>query len=139
MWAAFGGHQNILDALIETEEVDLNKSDGIGLTSLMYACTQGHENIVNRLLDHKVDVDIKDNDGNTALIWAARMGYDEIVSMLVNACADIDVRNDKLESAASEGKDFKKVVKAMSKVPKHCEGKASKRIIIEGTDEDSEF
>ena len=126
MWAAFSGDRKIVDILLETKNVELDMTDGIGLTSLMYACTQGHESIVNKLLDYKADVNIKDDEGNTALIWAARMGYDEIVGMLVNACADIDVKNAKQESAASEGKDYKKVVKAMNNVPKHCQMKRSK-------------
>lgn len=139
MWAAFGGHQNVMEILLESDSVDLNKADSIGLTSLMYACTQGHENIVSKLLDYKADVNSKDSDGNTALIWAARMGYDGIVSMLVGACADVHVNNHKQENAASEGKDFKKVVRAISKIPKHCSSIAKENDTSDEVDEDTEF
>ena len=139
MWAAFGGHQDIVEILLELESLDINKVDSIGLTSLMYACTQGHESIVSTLLDYNADVNIKDSDGNTALIWAARMGYDKIVRKLVNACADIDVKNDKQESAASEGKDFKNVIKAMNKVPKHCNKIRTKHVSGEDDGYDTEF
>jgi ankyrin repeat protein len=82
MLAAFGGHEEIVEALIKTG-ADINMKVNDGSTALMAASMQGHYLIVKILLEKGADKTIKNNNGLTALSLAMQGGYDEITGLLI--------------------------------------------------------
>jgi ankyrin repeat protein len=60
-------------------------------TALIYACDNGHEDIVKMLLkEQHIDVNFQDKYGLTALMYACLGGYTEIVKLLLGR-EDIDI------------------------------------------------
>ena len=62
-----------------------------GLTALMLAAEQGHEGIVEKLLDKcgdKSHVTASKSSGGTALMYAPRNGHEGIVEKLLDKCGD---------------------------------------------------
>jgi ankyrin repeat protein len=64
-----------------------------GVTALIAASQQGHQEIVRALLDAKADVNAKAGNGATALMLAARAGNQEIVRALLDARADVNAKD----------------------------------------------
>ena len=66
--------------LIRTRRWDVNQRDKIGLTPLMWAARQGHEEVVKLLLQEKhTRPDVRDKEyGRTALAWAAEGGHEGV-------------------------------------------------------------
>ena len=71
---------------IHEEEVDnqddLNIRDKWGMTEVMRAASEGHEDVVKYLHQAGADIDIRDNFGETAVMLAAEMGHRDIVRYL---------------------------------------------------------
>jgi len=80
MWAAIGGHAEIVRVLID-KGVAIDIQDDGGWTTLMYAAWNGRTEIVRLLIDKGAAIDIQD-DGSTALMWARQKGHTEIVRLL---------------------------------------------------------
>ncbi len=55
-------------------KADVNLKDEKGGTALMYACVEGHVEVVRLLLAAKADVNARTAGGETALIYAAQSG-----------------------------------------------------------------
>ena len=86
--AAFLGIAEIVAAILETKECDVNATDCIGHTALVWAAIEGHEEVVRRLLDQEgINPDHVHTrsgpSGRTPLSWAAESGYEGIVKMLL--------------------------------------------------------
>ncbi|KAF0698824.1 Aste57867_10573 [Aphanomyces stellatus] len=84
--ACFAGNEPVVAKLLEDEHVDdwINIANQKGFTGLMCACLQGHEHIVDLLLEHgSIDVNLSDNEGMTALMYATRNGFPAVVSQLL--------------------------------------------------------
>ena len=62
---------------------DVNAKNGGGNSALIGASTNGHTEIVARLLEEGANVNMNDNYGYTALMWASNMGHTRIVEMLL--------------------------------------------------------
>jgi len=75
------------------ENVNLNEGDMSEQTALMWACWQGHSDVVNELLKAGADVDAKADDGETALMWAALRRHTDIVLLLLEYNADPNIQN----------------------------------------------
>src|SRR5205807_10256364 len=89
--AAFLGIVEIVAALLEMKEWDINATDGIGRTALAWAAAKGHENVV-RILLHRKDTEVNTSEheiGATPLWWAVRGGHEGIVELLLER-QDID-------------------------------------------------
>lgn len=87
---------------------DVNCRDNYGLTPLIWAAIQGHEEVVRLLLERGGDVEAKNNNGDTALLWASVMGHKGVVELLLDrgANADLGERGSgvtALMAAAAEG------------------------------------
>jgi len=78
MWAAEGGHEGMVNLLLDRKEVNPDSKDPDGKTPLLYAAKGGHEGIVKLLLDRKeVNPDSKEIGDTTPLLWAARGGCEQ--------------------------------------------------------------
>ncbi len=69
-----------------------SQDDDTGRTALMIAAENGHEDIVNLLLEYGCRVDMRDAEGRTALMDAAQKGHAAIVKRFIDAGADPNVR-----------------------------------------------
>ena len=68
----------------------VNVADSNRKTSLHYAASGGHNDVVTKLLDSKADVDAKDINGQTALIVAAKEGHNNVVKACLQYGADVN-------------------------------------------------
>ena len=59
----------------------------------IYACTNGHTDVVKLLLDTSemnIDLNARSNEGSTAIMLACRHGHKDVVQLLLNH-SDIDL------------------------------------------------
>lgn len=92
----------------------MNEQDRNGRISLHHAALEGHEDVVELLLENGAEVDAPETDGMTALHWAAFRGSVEVVDILLDYKADITIEalsGLPLHWAAGNGQ--KKVVEAL--------------------------
>jgi len=82
---AFLGIEEIVEAVLDMREWDVNATDSAGNTALAWAARKGHDGVVKRLLERKdVNPDLTDTKyGRTPLSWAAEEGHEGIVKMLL--------------------------------------------------------
>lgn len=59
-----------------------------GASPLFIACLNGHEGIVQRLLDNGADINLCTDNGYCPLTIAIRSGFDNIVKLLTANSAD---------------------------------------------------
>ena len=84
LWAARGGHEAVVKALLATGKAAANAEDRDRRTPLLWAAQGGHEGVVKALLaTGTVAADAKDRDGRTPLSWAARNGHEAVVKLLL--------------------------------------------------------
>jgi len=83
--ASFFGIVKMVDELIKAEDCDVNKADCIGITPLVWATWNGHEEVVKLLLGRG---DVKPNrrcvGDRTPLLCAAWRGHEGVVKMLLD-------------------------------------------------------
>lgn len=94
MIAAAEGRVETVSALVKAG-ADVNATNGLGRTALMFASSYGFLAIVKDLLDHRADANIvpKDSTGWTALIAAAHNGHLEVTRVLLDHGADSSLRD----------------------------------------------
>ncbi|MBX9889903.1 MAG: ankyrin repeat domain-containing protein [Amoebophilaceae bacterium] len=81
-------------AVILTFGINMNaKETNEQCTALHLAACDGHEQVVELLLNHGATVDKQDNRNNTALHYATRVGNEEIVNMLLDKHAKVNKIN----------------------------------------------
>jgi ankyrin repeat protein len=90
MFAALYGNLPEVKILVNQKEVPVNRS---GWTPLHYACTNGHLNIAEFLLDKGASVDALSPNGTTPIMMAIRAGNIQLVRLLLDRGADIRIRN----------------------------------------------
>ena len=82
--------------LLKHSKINVNTEDIFdGDTALIWASFNGHENVVDLLLQNpEIDLNSKNYLGNTALIYAARNGYEKLVMLLLrHAKIDVNSKN----------------------------------------------
>jgi len=83
-YASYFGIVEVVAALIERKGCDINQSDCMGLTALVWAARQGNEGVVRLLLSrNNVNPDRPDEDGQTPLLWASFYGREGAVKLLL--------------------------------------------------------
>ena len=83
-WAAWNGHQGVVEVLLRRNDVDPNKQCIGGRTPLLCAAWWGHEGVVRILLERgDVNPDKPEALGRTPLWCAAEYGREGIVKMLL--------------------------------------------------------
>ena len=82
---AFLGIVEILEALLEMKEWDVNARDNASCTPLLWAAIRGHEEVVKILLERRdIYPDLKDSRRyQTPLQWAATKGHEGVVKVLL--------------------------------------------------------
>jgi len=81
---AFLGIAEIVAALLETREWDVNAVDCMGSTALTWAARRGYAEVANILLGRGVNPDQADTRfGRTPLSWAAECGHEGVVKTLL--------------------------------------------------------
>jgi len=81
--AAQFGYENVVKMLLGREEVNHEKRDNDGDTSLSCAARYGHEEIVKMLLQkERVNPHNTNHAGRTPLMSAARNGHKGVVELL---------------------------------------------------------
>jgi len=78
---------------------DVNHTNHVGMTALLFAVNQGHTKVVKLLLESSAETEHKYKDGMTALLYAASKGNKEIVKLLLENGANIEHANNYGETA----------------------------------------
>ena len=82
--ASYFGIVEAVASLIQREGCDINQSDCMDCTALMWAAGQGNEVVVRTLLARNdVDPDKPDKGGETPLLRASFRGHEEVVKLLL--------------------------------------------------------
>jgi len=82
--ASLFGIVEIVAALVEVEDCDINQTDCLGSTPLMWAALNGHEGVVRVLLERDdAKPDKPDMYGYTPLSCAANYGHEGVVKILL--------------------------------------------------------
>jgi ankyrin repeat protein/Ca2+-binding EF-hand superfamily protein len=104
-----------VEQIIASGTVNINNCDSDGYTPLILACTVGHHDIVEFLLDAKAEVDFTAPDGASALFCAVQENHWEVVELLIERKCNVNLQSDAgatpLYVAAQEG--FKAMVKKL--------------------------
>ena len=98
-FAAAFGKKNIVEYYIKTENEDVwNRASRAlsnqGVTPLLLASQNGHDNIVKILLEHVTDKRPKDAQGRTPLLFSAKWGHVDTTKMLIEAINDNTLINE---------------------------------------------
>ena len=85
--AAFFGIVEIVAAVLEMREWDVDAPDNTGSTALTWAARRGHEEVVEMLLEQgNANPNTADTqDGWTPLAWAAQYGHEGVVKILLES------------------------------------------------------
>jgi ankyrin repeat protein len=65
--AAYNGHTDIVEMLIEKHDADVSHQDKDGWSALHNACSSSQPSIASTLLDHYADINIISKMGHTPL------------------------------------------------------------------------
>lgn len=68
--AAQSGNEELVKAILQKDDINLNHKNADGRTPLSWAAGGGHSVTVKLMADHGADLDLSDNTGRTSLSWA---------------------------------------------------------------------
>ena len=83
-YVAADGHADLVDAILDTGEVDVNKPDSNGNTPLLIAIRGGKTVTISKLLAAKADINLSNKVGSNALMIVATNPNAEIVKLLLD-------------------------------------------------------
>ena len=90
MWAAYNGHDQVVQELIRAG-ADVNGKGYNKRTALHLASRSGHSSVIKTLAEAGANPNVLDVLGMTPLMWAAEEGYANVVVELIRAGADVSV------------------------------------------------
>nr|CCA14246.1 conserved hypothetical protein [Albugo laibachii Nc14] len=90
--ASIHGHLDIVSLLLHSSSINLDLSDGIGMTPLMVAVENGRIEVVEKLLLAGADINHISCEGNTALYLAVNNSSISLVQLLLSFRSELDVR-----------------------------------------------
>ncbi|CAI7613127.1 unnamed protein product [Penicillium viridicatum] len=91
--AAFNGHEQEVHAILSVDESDVNRPDGTESYPVMWASLNGHDRIVELLLERGADVNVRGGDYGNALQAACFGGHDKIAQKLLERGADVNAQD----------------------------------------------
>ena len=90
--AAFKGSTEVVKRLFQAQDIQVDHTTCKQVTALAYATQQGHQDIVEFLLNKKADPNIADDEGVAPLHITCIHGYADIARMLLNAGGDMELK-----------------------------------------------
>jgi len=106
LMASKNGHVQIVTKLLRQENNNVNQRWQHGWTALYNACLNGHEDVVDALLDANADPNICTEIGTSPLMIASREGYSKIVQKLLQCNADISKQDEDSDGALSLAREY---------------------------------
>lgn len=90
---AVDGNTEGMKNMINNGECEIDATNILGRTALMYACENCNAAAVQILLDNKAEKEIRSNIGMTSLMWAAYSSSVACMELLIKAGADINAKD----------------------------------------------
>eukprot|EP00054_Salpingoeca_dolichothecata_P014030 m.78664 g.78664 ORF g.78664 m.78664 type:complete len:615 (+) comp20781_c0_seq3:138-1982(+) len=90
IYAAYVGHDTVVNLLIEEGKVDVNRASAANTTPLMWAATSGNESVAYFLIQNGAKIDLTNDRGWTALMHAAERGHHTVIKLLLDNNANIE-------------------------------------------------
>lgn len=87
-----------LQNLLKSGELDIDTSDGFGLTALHYAANYNHAKAAEWLIKNGADAEAKNNMGFTPLHYASAFGSTAAAETLIKNGADMEARSNMEET-----------------------------------------
>ena len=97
MYASYYGHDKVVNALLNTKNINVKAKDVEEKTALIWAAEKGHDKVVKALLKD-INVNEKDVNEMTALMWASYNGYTKVVRALLG----LDDNNQPIEGRSEQ-------------------------------------
>lgn len=105
----FNGYEQEIHSLLVKDKRDINTADNTSIYPVIQALLNGHDKIVQMLLERGADLNTQRGNHGNALNAACSGGHDMIVQMLLERGADINAQGGRygnaLQAASSEGHD----------------------------------
>lgn len=73
--------------------IAINAQDAVGMTPLMHAAKNGHEEACRILLKYGADMNAQDRVGWTALMFAVLQEHEKVVCLLLNHNANVEIKD----------------------------------------------
>ncbi|KAJ5865176.1 uncharacterized protein N7529_007092 [Penicillium soppii] len=107
--AAFNGHEQEVHSILGVDKSDVNTPDDSITYPVMWASVNGHDRIVELLLEQGADVNAQGGHFGTAFQAACYKGHDKIAQMLLERGADVNTQGGEygnaLQAACYKGHD----------------------------------
>merc|ERR1711907_89677 len=90
---AVDGNTEGMKDMIKNGQCEIDATNILGRTALMYACENCNAAAVQILLDNRAEKEIRSNAGMTSLMWAAYSSSVACMELLIKAGADINAQD----------------------------------------------